>query len=91
MGVAIILRATRAMMMQSGKANHCHRICCGMSNKYSGKNVVQFNDRLFEVGEVPSNGEDLSGNDKMIKDSNDDNDGSSGGAVRDKRGDNAKQ
>jgi hypothetical protein len=33
----------------------------------------------------------LSGNNEMSKDSNNDNDGSSGGDVSDKRGDNAKQ
>ncbi len=40
---------------------------------------------------MPSNGEDLSGDDKMSKDSNDDNDGHSGGGARDKMGENAKQ
>ena len=40
---------------------------------------------------MPSNGEDLSGDNKMIKNSNDDNGGSSGGGVRDKRGTNADQ
>ncbi len=42
--------------------------------------------KLFEDGEVPSNGEDLSGNDKMSEDSNNDDNGSSGGCVRKKRG-----
>ena len=36
------------------------------------------------------NGEDLSGNDKMSKDSNDDDNGGSGGSVRDKMRVNAK-
>ncbi len=40
---------------------------------------------------MPSNGEDLSGHDKMSKDSDNDDDGSSGGDVWDKRGDNVKQ
>ncbi len=39
---------------------------------------------------MPSNGEDLSGNNKMSKDSNNDNDGGSGGGVRDKKGDNGR-
>ncbi len=43
-------------------------------------------DRLFEDGELPSNGEDLSGDDEMSMDSNDDNDSGSGGGGRDKRG-----
>ncbi len=38
-----------------------------------------------------SNGEDLSRDNEMSKDSNDGDNGSSGGGVRDKRGDNAKQ
>ncbi len=50
-----------------------------------------FNDRPFEDGEVSSNGEDLSGIYKMSKDSNNEEDGGSGGGVRDKGGDNAKQ
>ncbi len=45
----------------------------------------------IKEGTMPSKGEDLSGNDKMSKDSNNDNNGSSGGGVGDKRGDNAKQ
>ncbi len=53
--------------------------------------MVQFNDRPFKDGEVPSNEEDLSGKDKMRKDSDDENNGGSGGGVRDKRADNAKQ
>ncbi len=44
----------------------------------------------FKVGEVPSNGEDLSGNDKMSEDSNNDDNGHSGGGVRDKRRDNGR-
>ncbi len=40
---------------------------------------------------MPSNGEDLSGDNKMSKDSDNDNDGGSGGGVWDKRGHNAKQ
>jgi hypothetical protein len=35
---------------------------------------------------MPSNGEDLSGNDKMSKDSNNEDNGGSGGGVGDKRG-----
>jgi hypothetical protein len=42
-------------------------------------------------GTMPSNGEDLSGDKKMSKDSNNDNDGGSGGGVWDKRGHNAEQ
>ncbi len=42
-------------------------------------------------GEMPSNGGDFSGKDKVSKDSNNDIDGGSGGVVRDKRGDSAKQ
>jgi hypothetical protein len=38
-------------------------------NKYAGKNMVRFNDRPFKDGEMLSNGEDLSGNIKMSKDS----------------------
>jgi hypothetical protein len=38
-----------------------------------------------------SNGEDVSGNNEISKDSNDDNNGGIGGGVMDKRGDNAKQ
>jgi hypothetical protein len=80
------------VMMHLGKANCCHPIHCAMPNKYAGKNMVRFNDRPFKDGEVPSNGEDLSGNDKMSKDSDDDDDdGGCGGGVREKRGDNAKQ
>ncbi len=41
-------------------------------------------------GTMPSNEEDLSNENKMREDSNDDNDGKSGGGVRDERGDNAK-
>jgi hypothetical protein len=52
---------------------------------------VLFNDRPFKDGEVPSNGEDLSGNDKMSKDSNDDNKGGSGGGGRDGRGNNGRK
>ncbi len=40
---------------------------------------------------MPSNGEDLSGKDKMSKDINNDDDGGGGGGVRDERGNNAKQ
>jgi hypothetical protein len=40
---------------------------------------------------MPSNGEDLSGKDKMSKNSNNGDNCGSGGGVRDKRGDNAKQ
>ncbi len=42
-------------------------------------------------GTMPSNGEDLSGKDKMSKNSNDGGDGRSGGGVRDKSGCIAKQ
>ncbi len=38
-------------------------------------------------GTMPSNGEDLCGNNKMSKDSNNDNNGGSGEGVRDKMGD----
>ncbi len=38
-------------------------------NKYAGKNLVQFNDRPLKDGEVLSNGEFLSGDNKMSKDS----------------------
>ncbi len=79
------------VMMWSGKANCCHHICHVMSNKYASKNMVQFNNRLFKDGEVPSNGEDLCGDNKMSKDSDNDDNGGSGGGVRDKRGDNSKQ
>jgi hypothetical protein len=40
---------------------------------------------------MPSNGENLSGNDEMSKNSDNDDNGHSGGGVRDKRGDNVKQ
>ncbi len=40
---------------------------------------------------MPSNIEELSGNNGMSEDSDNDNDGGSGGDVRDKRRDNAKQ
>ncbi len=46
--------------------------------------------KMFEDGEVPSNGEDLSGKDKMSEDSNNDKDGGSGVGVRDERGDNGR-
>ncbi len=42
---------------------------------------MHFNDRPFEDGEVPSNGEDLDSNDKMSKDSNYDYNGGSGGGT----------
>ncbi len=42
-------------------------------------------------GTNPSNRQDLCGNDEMSKDSDNGDDGGSGGSVRDKRGDNAKQ
>jgi hypothetical protein len=45
-------------------------------NRVTGKNVVLFNNRPVKDGEVPSNGDDLSGNDKMSN--NDDNSGSAG-------------
>jgi hypothetical protein len=41
-------------------------------------------------GEVPSNGEDLSGDNKMSKDSDDDKNGGSVGGGKDKRGDNGR-
>ncbi len=44
----------------------------------------------FKGGNVPSTGEDLSGNNEMSKDSNDDDNGSSSGGVRDRRGDNCR-
>jgi hypothetical protein len=62
-----------------------------MSNIYAGKNMVRVNDRPFKDGKVPSNGEELSGDNEMSNDSNHDKDGSSRGGVRDKREDNAKQ
>ncbi len=40
---------------------------------------------LIEDGEVPSNGEDLSSDDKIFKDSNNDNNGVSGGGNRGKK------
>jgi hypothetical protein len=43
--------------------------------------TVCVGNRLFKDGEVPSNGEDLSGNNKMSKDSNNDKDGGSGGGA----------
>jgi hypothetical protein len=42
-------------------------------------------------GTMPSNGEDLSGYAEMSKDTKNEDNGSSGGGVRDKQGDNAKQ
>ncbi len=45
----------------------------------SGGAVTIDGGKLFEDGEVTSNGEDLSGNDKMSKDSNNDNNRGSGG------------
>ncbi len=42
-------------------------------------------------GTMLSNGEYVSGNNEMSKDSKDDNNDGIGGGVRDKRGDNAKQ
>ncbi len=49
--------------------------------------MVLFNDRLFEEGEVPSDGNNLSGYDEMSNDSNNDDGGSgSEGGGRDGRG-----
>jgi hypothetical protein len=45
----------------------------------------------IEGGTMLSIGEDLSGNDMMSKDSDNDDNGSSGGGVRDKRGNIVKQ
>ncbi len=45
----------------------------------------------IKEGTIPINREDLSGNNKMSKDSSNDDNGGSGGSFRDKRGDNAEQ
>ncbi len=45
-----------------------------LANVHAGKNVVLFNDRPFESGEVPSDGDDLSGDD--VSSSSDDGSGS---------------
>ncbi len=61
-----------------------------LANKYASKNMVLFNNRPFEDGEVPSNTEDLSG-DKMSKDSNNDDNGRSGGGGTNGREDNGRK
>ncbi len=57
-------------------------------NGVTGKNVVLFNDRQVEDGEVPSNKDDLGRNNKT---SNDDDNGGSAGDDRDGKGDNGRK
>ena len=57
-------------------------------NRVTGKNVVLFNDRPVKDAEVPSNGDNLGGNDKM---SNNDDNGRSAGDDWDGRGDNGRK
>jgi hypothetical protein len=57
-------------------------------NKVTGKNVVLFNNRPVEDGEVPSNGDNLCGNDEK---SNDVDNVGSAGDDRDGRGDNGRK
>jgi hypothetical protein len=57
-------------------------------NGVTGKNVVLFNDRPVEDGEVPSNGDNVGGSDKT---SNNDSDGGCAKNDRDGRGDNGRK
>jgi hypothetical protein len=64
-------------------------LASGDGNTSGGAVTINFG-KLFEDGELPSNGEDLSSDNKMSKASNYDNKCGSGGGVRDRRGDNGR-
>ena len=51
----------------------CHRPY-HLSNIHAGKNVVLFNDRPFEEDEIPSDGDNLSGDESSSSSSSDDDD-----------------
>ena len=76
-----------------GSAVRCYVLDCHrpyhLANVHAGKGVVLFNDRPFEDMEVPSDGDDLSGNDETSvsddssdDDGGDDDDGGGGGRRR---------
>ena len=65
----------------AGRRNHrcrcyvfdCHRPY-HLSNIHAGRNVVLFNDRPFEEGEVPSDGDNLSGDESSSSEEEEDSD-----------------